>query len=101
MRLHTVGERETITYRWLWRECSWCEKPAKFRLSYLLPNARSNPASSGYGGDNISWCEDHEEFACKEHERTKKHSVDSYKWCSSFPLKRYQYMGFYRKEIEA
>lgn len=95
-----VGEVVTKTYRRAWRECVKCERPAKYRISYLLPNARSNPASSGYGGNDISWCSDHEEFACERHKHRMESSVSGYEWCSTFPLKRFKHMGFYLKKLE-
>lgn len=96
--LHKVGELETVIYRWQWRECAECGLPAKYRLSYLLPNARINPASSGYRGDNISWCSDHEEFACKKHKSRMENDIEGYRWCATFPLKKYQHMGFYKEK---
>lgn len=46
------------------RECGECGEPATKYQGYLLPNARSNPASKGYRGDDISWCTDADAYFC-------------------------------------
>lgn len=76
------GERklvERVRYR---HECD-CGRPATKRHSYLLPNARREPASSAYGRDDCSWCSDHETFTC---DGCKQPRVDGYEWCSTFSV---------------
>lgn len=46
------------------RECGECGEPATKYQGYLLPNARTNPASKGYRGDDISWCTDADAYFC-------------------------------------
>ena len=58
------GTIRTIMQEYIRHECAECGEPATKKVSYLLPNARSNPASSGYHGDDITWCSDHQEFIC-------------------------------------
>ena len=94
-----VGDREVIEYVWKWRECDECGIPARFRVSFLLDNYRSNPASSGYRRNDCSWCSDYEMFACKNH----KHTVEpphGYGSAGYFPLKRFKHMGFYKMKVE-
>ncbi len=70
--------------------CEECGEPAHYRHTYLLPNARSNPASSAYRRDDCSWCEDHAVFTCRTCQRPQ---VDGYKWCSTFRANaRYAHM---------
>lgn len=98
--LHHVGDIETVRYRWLWRDCEECDRPAKFRITFLRANSRRNPASRGYGKDDISWCSDAERFACRTH---KDHVLfnppEGMFWCSSFLLVRFQHMGWYKKQV--
>lgn len=95
--LHKVGDIEVVKYRWYWRECRECEKPAIFRVSYLFENARSNPASAGYRKDDISWCSDEDDYACrscvKKLERNPPNGMD---WCATFTLSKFQHMGWYK-----
>jgi len=100
--LHHVNDIETVTYRWLWRDCDECDRPAKFRITFLFANSRRNPASKGYGKDDISWCADAERFACGLHEYvvSRRSQENGLSWCSSFPLVRYQHMGWYRKQVK-
>jgi hypothetical protein len=46
------------------RECDECAEPATRRCTFLMPHYRSNPASSGYGKDDCSYCSDAEVFVC-------------------------------------
>ena len=77
------GETKTVTRTRVRIECEQCGEPATKRHTYLLPNARINPASSGYGGDDISWCSDHEAFAC---DACPEPSFDGYRWCGTFSV---------------
>ena len=49
------------------RECEYCSKLAVSKFSFLLPNYRTNPASSAYGKDDCSRCSDHIVYTCAEH----------------------------------
>ena len=79
------------------QECAECGEPAHFRHTYLLGNARRNPASSAYGRDDCSWCSDAESFVCAEHER-KRQAPDGHDWCATFPLATFPHLGLYWSE---
>ena len=97
-----VGDRETVTYIWEWQECYECGWPAAWRVTFLLPNCRSNPASSGYGRDDVSWCSDAELYACRKHEgKARREHPNGCGWCSSFPLKTFKHMGFHKRQVKA
>ena len=97
-----VGDIRTIRQRLNRRGCEYCEEPATHKITFLLPNARSNPASKAYGRDDCSWCSDQAVFVCDEHEE------DRYKigrelemgWCSSFGYERFKHMFEYWEEIK-
>lgn len=99
--LRKVGDIEIVKYVWLWRECEECGNPARFKLTFLYQNARSNPASRGYRKDDVSWCQDAERFACGKHENKiwNDPPQDNMSKCSSFPLKNFQHMGFYKERM--
>lgn len=87
------GDVKIVTYIAAQYECQVCFEPATQKHTYLLPNSRSNPASSGYGKDDISWCSDKEAFTCAEH---KKPNLEGYRWCSTFTKgERFNHMFFY------
>jgi len=65
-------------------ECEQCGEPADFRYTYLLPNARSNPASKAYGKDDCSWCSDAETFGCQACYGDREPLMEGYRWCSTF-----------------
>ena len=96
-----VGDIETTTYKWQWRECEVCGLPAYFRLAYLVDgNSRANPASSAYGRDDCSWCSDAEAFSCRKHEpQVRQSPPNGMKWSSTFTLKGYKSMGFYKVNL--
>ena len=64
-----LGETKLVRKTAVPVECDNCEQPAKFMHTYLMENARNNPCSSGYRGDDISWCQDAKKYACAEHKR--------------------------------
>ncbi len=83
------------------RECDMCiGKPATHQLTFLLPNARSNPASSAYGRDDCSWCSDEKLFACDECEKDKWNIAEKIgmKWCSDFSYKNFKHLFEYWEE---
>ncbi len=92
------GEISTVTYRRERECCDNCGEPAHFKHNFLLPNARRNPASSAYGGDDITWCSDYSLFTCRE---CKKPNPDGYSWCATFPaVTSYANMFLRSKSIE-
>jgi hypothetical protein len=82
------GTTRTITQVYLAHECD-CGKPADKRHSYLLPDARRNKASSGYGKHDISWCSDREAFTCDECPTPR---IDGFEWCATFGGERFPHM---------
>ncbi|HDY88492.1 MAG TPA: hypothetical protein ENH82_10345 [bacterium] len=97
--MNKVGDTKTETFIRKWHECQFCELPARYRIGFTLPNARSNPASSGYGKDDISWCSDDQMYACEEHKKQIEHCHDTMIWCSTIQLKGYKHMGFYWDKV--
>ena len=68
------------------QECDYCDAEATQQLTFVLPNARTNPASTGYGRDDISWCSDAKAFVCEDCAR-RRHEIGrelGMEWCASF-----------------
>jgi hypothetical protein len=85
------GEDETKTIVSVRRrvQCEFCEEPAHFRHTFLLANARQNPASSAYGHDDCTYCHDTERFSCRAHEpQGSADSVPGYGYCATFPANK-------------
>ena|SRR3990167_3685277 len=80
-KLPNEGSTKTIVLK---RVVCDCGEYATQKHSYLLPHARSNPASSAYRRDDCSWCQDREEFTCFI---CKRPEVGGYEWCSTFEIK--------------
>jgi hypothetical protein len=96
-----VGQIITTKYKVQWHECEICGMPAQHRLTFLMPNCRTNPASSAYRHDDCSWCSDYETYACHKHERELTWSnPNGMSWCASYPLAKYKHMGFYKMEVK-
>jgi hypothetical protein len=92
------GESQIIRRTKVRIKCDQCGEPANFKHTYLLPNARSNPASSAYRKDDCSWCSDHEEFTCAN---CSKPGVAGYAWCSTFTVSdRFAHMFLKWEEVE-
>jgi hypothetical protein len=89
---HGLGNVEVVIRTKVAVECFNCGEPADERHSYLLPNARSNPQSSAFGGDDVSWCSDAELFTCKSCRdaewRGREPEKEGYRWCSTFQIGR-------------
>jgi hypothetical protein len=101
VRLHVVGETQTVQFRWLWRECANCSNPASHRVTYLLRSARVTPESAGYRKDDISWCSDEEIYSCRRCLRTMElDAPDGMEYVASFSLARFQHMGWYKREVK-
>ena len=80
------GDVQTITRRRVRETCCECDEPAHYKVAFLLDGARSNPASTAYGQDDCTWCEDDSRFACREHRReVQRHPPAGYVECSTFP----------------
>lgn len=77
------GETKTVIRTRVRIPCDECGEYATQRHTYLLPNARRNPASSAYRHDDCSWCSDHEVFTCYV---CKRPSVEGYEPCATFSI---------------
>lgn len=83
------GTKKTVVYEYKRNPCEICSEPSTNKISFLYENARSNPASSGYRGDDISWCSDAVTFACEEHkEEARRNYPEGMSWCSTFYIKK-------------
>ena len=79
------GDVERVARHRVRKACENCGEPACFRHTFLLPNCRSNPASSAYGRDDCSWCNDAEQFSCGRPDcRNEMRHLDGYEWCATF-----------------
>jgi hypothetical protein len=89
---------KTVVYVCRARSCEECGEDATMRLTFLFPHARTNPASKGYRGDDISWAADEEAFACYTHEHEVRKSYQregNLEWCSTFQFSNFPHMGLY------
>ena len=92
------GEEKTVRSIRCRHECDECGEVAHFKKTYLLDNARRNPASSAYGRDDCSWCSDKDVYLCKE---CKAPRIDGYGECSTFPaVERFAHMFLYWHELK-
>jgi len=81
-KLDGEGDVETIKRVRVRKICEVCgERPAVLKQTYLLTGTRSNPASSAYGKDDCSWCEDAHVFRCSE---CSSDTPEGYVSCSVF-----------------
>ena len=96
------GEERTIKQVCKRRTCEVCGEPATGRLGFLLPNPRHNPASKGFGGDDISWCSDDSTFVCAAHEedRYKLARERGMEWASLMKFERFQHLFFYWETVK-
>jgi len=90
-----IGDLHICAYRWQWRECEECGAAAVYESTFLLPNCRTNPASSAYGLNDCSYCSDEGLFVCEEH---KYVGMAGFERCSLFPLSRFPHKGWYKVE---
>ena len=97
-----VGDIRTIKQRFDRRGCEYCEEPATHKLTFLLPNARGNPASKAYRHDDCSWCSDQDVFVCDEHEKDSKKIANELEmgWCSAFSYETFKHMFEYWEQIK-
>jgi len=97
-----VGDTRILKQVCKRRECEKCDAPATHKLSFLLPHARTNQASSAYGKDDCSWCSDEKMFVCDEHEKDRHHIAEELGmgWCSSFPYAKFEHMFLYWEVVK-
>lgn len=96
MTIAPVGATRVITQRLSQHECHECGETATQRHTFLLENARRNPASTAYGKDDVSWCADEEVFTCNEHGRAAQRRAG---WCASFGAARFPHMFQFWVEV--
>ena len=96
------GDIETIRRVRRRHTCDNCGEIAHFKHTFLLPNARTNPASKGYGKDDISWCSDEYQFSCRDGEcQRAMRKMDGYGWCASYPANEsFTHMFLYWEEVK-
>ncbi len=95
-----VGDVEVTKKIRQWHGCNECGYPAKFRMTFLLEGFRHNPASSGYGRDDCSWCSDLDVYTCAAHKRELEQTPPGYSHgTTTFPLKKFKHMGFYWETV--
>lgn len=96
------GEKRTIEQICKRRVCESCGEPATYKLTFLLPNYRSNPASNAYGRDDCTWCSDEDMFVCNKHEKDRRKLAEERGmfWCSSFPFEKHKHMFLFWTTIK-
>ena len=83
-----------------WRECDSCNRPAKYRLTFLFEHFRGNPASNAYQKDDCSWCSDLDVFSCERCKHTLSQAPRGYdSGYGIMPLKKFKHFGFYEVEV--
>lgn len=89
------GKIEKIERIKVRKECDICGEPAHYKFTWLLNGMRSNPASSAFGKDDCSWCEDACNFSCRKC-YNKVHPPNGYTECSIFPAtERFAHLFLY------
>jgi len=79
------GEGETRTQERVRVICEFCGAPAMKKHTFLLAGTRGNPASSAFGRDDCSWCEDGHAFACEDPACERQGgNMEGYVPCSTF-----------------
>jgi len=77
-------------------DCEVCGEEATWKVTFLLPHTRTNPASRGYGKDDCSWCADDAAFVCEDCYAAQKHyglaKERGMEWCSAFAKDRFPHM---------
>ncbi len=87
LKLPNEGEVKIIRKTKVRCCCDECGEYATKKHTFLLDNARSNPASSAYRHDDCSWCSDTEAFACDDcAEKMRRNPPDGYGWCGTFSV---------------
>ena len=88
------------------RKCEICGELATHQLTFLLPKARINPASSGYRKDDLTYCSDRKLFVCDEHQNERYQFAKNWgiEWCADFPYNdrfKHLFLCWEKKEEEA
>lgn len=98
------GEEQVIRRVRYRHACHNCGENAHFKQTYLMDNARRNPASSAYGKDDCSWSEDEAVYFCKNGRaggECRPPSLPGYGMCSTFPAtKQFAHMFLYWHEVK-
>lgn len=94
------GDTEIIIKTRLRRECDVCGDAAHYKHTFLLEGARNNSASSAYGQDDCSWCEDEARYVYKKHKKDRA-APSGYSWCSTFPANaQFSHLFLYWEEAK-
>lgn len=90
-------EGDIKSFRYVRQTCENCGEIAHYKHTFLLPNARSNPASKAYRKDDCSWCEDTHQFSCRDEGcQQAMQMMEGYSRCSTFPAsERFAHMFLY------
>jgi len=100
MKLPGEDEIVTVTKKRVRRSCDNCGNPAYYMFTFLLPEARSNPASSAYKKDDVSWSSDAKRFSCVKGECVRKlRQLEGYRWCAEFSAPKFPHMFLFWKEV--
>ena len=94
---------QIITRKRMRKECDVCGEPAHYKHTFLYSGARTNPASSAFRRDDVSWCEDAALFACKEHnEEVRRTPPDGTAWCATYSAnERFAHLFLYWTEMKS
>ena len=97
-----LGDMVIVLKEVVGRECQNCGEVATKKINFLYEDSRRNPASSGYGKDDISWCSDEEAFSCAKCENEiRRDPPRDMSYCSTFTRgERFEHMFLYWKETE-
>ena len=84
------------------KKCENCGEPAQKEHTFLLSSARTNPQSSGFRRDDLTFCRDAHTFSCGESECERElRFQDGYDWCATFHNgDRYRTLFLEWKEVE-
>ena len=94
------GDVRTVVEKCIRRECSNCLELATYRVGFIMENARSNPASSGYRKDDISWCSDAAAWACEACKSIIEHAPpNGMEWCATFSGDRFPHMVLHWEKV--
>lgn len=60
------GDVRIVVERYERRKCDECDELAVFKFTWLLEGFRHNPASTGYGRDDCTYCSDLDAYRCRK-----------------------------------
>ena len=101
-----VGQTPAAKYRLTVQKeveayCEECGETATWQLTFLLDNARRNPASAAYGRDDCAWCSDIIIFSCAECEsKLRQNPPENHGWCAMFPKEKFPHLFLSWKKDE-